>query len=75
MNCGLFGSAPKEPSLAVDVRVLDFVTRMFQRLAPNNTAICQTIEDFLRSQGYQLSGQVSYNSGWLYFSNLTQNLT
>lgn len=59
MNRGLFGNAPKEPTLAVDLRVLDFVTRLFLRLSPNNTAICQTIEDFLRSQGYQLRGQVS----------------
>jgi hypothetical protein len=58
INRGLFGNAPKDPSLAVDLSVLDFVTRMFLRLSPNNTAICQTIEDFLGSQGYQLSGQV-----------------
>lgn len=56
---GLFGNAPKEPTLAVDIRLLDFVTRLFSRLSPNNTAICQTIEDFLRYQGYQLRGQVA----------------
>jgi hypothetical protein len=58
MHRGLFGNAPKEPTLAVDLRFLDFVTRLFHRLAPNNTAICQTIEDFLGYQGYQLRGQV-----------------
>ncbi|KAF9060025.1 hypothetical protein BDP27DRAFT_1180433, partial [Rhodocollybia butyracea] len=36
---------------------LDFVTQLYQRLAPNNTAICHTLKDFLRSQGYQLHGQ------------------
>ncbi|KAJ3733669.1 hypothetical protein DFJ43DRAFT_994490 [Lentinula guzmanii] len=54
---GLFGSAPKEPTLAVDLHVLDFITRLFLRISPNNTAICNTIEDFLSSQGYQLRGK------------------
>lgn len=58
MNRGLFGCAPVRPSLAVDLRVLDFVTRLFLRISPNNTAVCNTIEDFLRSQGYHLIGQV-----------------
>ncbi|KAF9066589.1 hypothetical protein BDP27DRAFT_1227285, partial [Rhodocollybia butyracea] len=57
INCGMFGNTPKEPTLAVELRFLDFVTRLYQRLAPNNTAICHTLEDFLRSQGYQLRGQ------------------
>ncbi|KAJ3779908.1 hypothetical protein GGU10DRAFT_381540 [Lentinula aff. detonsa] len=57
MERGLFGSAPKEPTLAVDLHVLDFITRLFLRISPNNTAICNTIEDFLSSQGYQLRGK------------------
>ncbi|KAF9070191.1 hypothetical protein BDP27DRAFT_1362771 [Rhodocollybia butyracea] len=62
MHRGLFGNAPKEPTLAVDLRLLDFVTRLFQRLAPNNIAICQTMEDFLRYEGYQLRGQSIINN-------------
>lgn len=60
MKRGLFGCAPLRPSLAVDLRVLDFVTRLFLRISPNNTAVCNTIEDFLKSQGYQLRGQVNH---------------
>lgn len=58
MMRGLFGCAPVRPSLAVDLRVLDFVTRLFLRISPNNTAVCNTIDDFLKCQGYHLSGQV-----------------
>ncbi|KAJ3720315.1 hypothetical protein C8R42DRAFT_582613, partial [Lentinula raphanica] len=54
---GLFGSAPKEPTLAVDVRVLDFVTRLFLRISPNHTGVSNTIEDFLKCQGYQMKGK------------------
>ncbi|KAJ3818040.1 hypothetical protein F5880DRAFT_1492029 [Lentinula raphanica] len=53
----LFGCAPLYPSLAVDIRVLDFVNRLYLRISPNNTALCDTIEDFLKSQGFQLKGQ------------------
>ncbi|KAJ3715841.1 hypothetical protein C8R42DRAFT_544498, partial [Lentinula raphanica] len=54
---GLFPCAPVHPTLAVDMRVLDFVTRLFLRIAPNNTAWVDTINDFLNSQGYHLSGK------------------
>ncbi|KAJ3737991.1 hypothetical protein EV360DRAFT_58542, partial [Lentinula raphanica] len=54
---GLFPCAPVHPTLAVDIRVLDFVTRLFLRIAPNNTAWADTINDFLYSQGYQLQGK------------------
>ncbi|KAJ3739924.1 hypothetical protein DFH05DRAFT_1529806 [Lentinula detonsa] len=43
--------------LAVDIHVLDFVTRLFLRIAPNNTAWADSINEFLSSQGYQLQGQ------------------
>ncbi|KAJ3716253.1 hypothetical protein DFJ43DRAFT_1006930 [Lentinula guzmanii] len=54
---GLFGCAPFLPTLAVDLRVLDFVTRLFVRIAPNVTAFCGAIEDFLKSQGYHMNGK------------------
>ncbi|KAJ3715448.1 hypothetical protein C8R42DRAFT_549560, partial [Lentinula raphanica] len=54
---GLFGSAPKEPTLAVDIRVLDFVTRLFLRISPNHSSVSSTIEDFLKGQGYQMKGK------------------
>lgn len=58
---GLFPCAPLHPSLAVDIRVLDFVTRYFLRASPNHTAWAHTANDFLRDRGYQLNGgEVSY---------------
>ncbi|KAJ3714856.1 hypothetical protein C8R42DRAFT_590975 [Lentinula raphanica] len=53
----LFGCAPLYPSLAVDIRVLDFVDRLYLRISPNNTALSDTLEDFLKSQGFHLKGQ------------------
>ncbi|KAJ3764673.1 hypothetical protein FB446DRAFT_798584 [Lentinula raphanica] len=54
---GLFPCAPLHPTLAVDIRLLDFATRLFLRVAPNNTAWVDTINDFLNFQGYQLQGK------------------
>ncbi|KAJ3714478.1 hypothetical protein C8R42DRAFT_646407 [Lentinula raphanica] len=54
---GLFPCAPIHPTLAVDIRVLDFVTKLFLRIAPNNTAWVDALSDFLNSQGYQLPGK------------------
>ncbi|KAG6847175.1 hypothetical protein H0H93_009716, partial [Arthromyces matolae] len=47
-----------EPSLAVELRMLDFVSRLFVHVPPNNTAWCKTIEDFLSNQGYKLTTPV-----------------
>ncbi|KAJ3764725.1 hypothetical protein FB446DRAFT_656203 [Lentinula raphanica] len=54
---GLFGCARLQPSLAVDLRVLDFVTRLNLRVSPNNITWCSTLQDFLQSQGYHLHSQ------------------
>ncbi|KAJ3712522.1 hypothetical protein C8R42DRAFT_594593 [Lentinula raphanica] len=54
---GLFPCAPIHPTLAVDIHVLDFVTKLFLRIAPNNTAWVDAISDFLNSLGYQLPGK------------------
>lgn len=55
---GLFPCAPLSPSLAVDIRVLEFVSRLFLNIAPNTTAWCNTLEGFLNSQGYKLQNKV-----------------
>ncbi|KAJ3740891.1 hypothetical protein DFH05DRAFT_1462768 [Lentinula detonsa] len=47
---------PPVPPVAY-LRVLDFVTRLFVRIAPNVTAFCGAIEDFLKSQGYHMNGK------------------
>ncbi|THU88323.1 hypothetical protein K435DRAFT_580048, partial [Dendrothele bispora CBS 962.96] len=56
LRSGLFPCAPFRPTLAVDVRMLDFVTRLFLRISPNHTAWCNTLGDFLGAQGYHLHG-------------------
>ncbi|KAG6849074.1 hypothetical protein H0H93_011490 [Arthromyces matolae] len=56
---GCFPSAPREPTLAVDFKVLDFVSTLFIHIAPNNTAWCKTIETFLSKQGYKLTTEGS----------------
>ncbi|KAL0571162.1 hypothetical protein V5O48_010801 [Marasmius crinis-equi] len=54
---GLFPSAPTHPTLAVDIRVLEFVKGLFLRVAPNHRAWCETVTEFLGSQGYRMKGQ------------------
>ncbi|THU79970.1 hypothetical protein K435DRAFT_696684 [Dendrothele bispora CBS 962.96] len=56
VRSGLFPCAPFRPSLAVDIKMLDFVTRLFLRVSPNHTAWCHTLEDYLGSQGYHIHG-------------------
>ncbi|KAF8957681.1 hypothetical protein BDZ97DRAFT_1669429 [Flammula alnicola] len=55
LSRGVFPCAPLAPTLAVDIRVLEFVSRLFLNIAPNTTAWCKTVEGFLESQGYRLS--------------------
>ncbi|KAK7441362.1 hypothetical protein VKT23_016609 [Stygiomarasmius scandens] len=44
---GLFPCAPKQPMLTVDVRMLDFVSRLFLQVSPNHMAWCSAVENFL----------------------------
>ncbi|KAG2047005.1 hypothetical protein BDR06DRAFT_985353 [Suillus hirtellus] len=53
--CGLFPCAPVAPSLAVDLRVLEFVCLLFVCQSPNQTAWCDAVETFLDGMGYKLS--------------------
>ncbi|KAK1217795.1 hypothetical protein PQX77_019545 [Marasmius sp. AFHP31] len=57
MHQGLFPSAPCFLTLAVDIRVLEFVRGLFLRVAPNHWAWCDTVMEFLNAQGYRLRGQ------------------
>ncbi|KAJ3831374.1 hypothetical protein F5878DRAFT_502469, partial [Lentinula raphanica] len=57
IRSGLFPCSPIFPTLAVDIRVLDFVRRLFLRIAPNYTAWCTAAIDFLAAQGYRLPGE------------------
>ena len=47
------------PSLAVDLRVLEFVCLLFVRHSPNQTAWCDAVETFLDGMGYKLKSKVS----------------
>ncbi|KAK7441208.1 hypothetical protein VKT23_016689 [Stygiomarasmius scandens] len=57
LRSGLLPCAPFAPSLSVDIRMLDFLARLFLRISPNVTAWCGALEDYLRQQGYWLQGQ------------------
>ncbi|KAG1882379.1 hypothetical protein F4604DRAFT_1577463 [Suillus subluteus] len=56
---GLFPCAPVSPSLAVDLRVLEFVRLLFIRQSPNHTAWCDAVETFLDGMGYKLTSMHS----------------
>ncbi|KAJ7883156.1 hypothetical protein B0H14DRAFT_3750115 [Mycena olivaceomarginata] len=45
------------PSLAVDLRVLEFAFKLFLNVAPNHTAFSTTLETVLSTMGYQLNRQ------------------
>lgn len=56
VRSGLFPCSPIYPTVAINIRVLDFVRRLFLRIAPNYTAWCSAAIDFLAGQGYHLPG-------------------
>ncbi|KAJ7681459.1 hypothetical protein B0H14DRAFT_2422779 [Mycena olivaceomarginata] len=53
-----FPCAPLQPSLAVDLCVLEFAFKLFLNIAPNHTALSTTLETVLSTMGYQLNNQV-----------------
>jgi CxC1 like cysteine cluster associated with KDZ transposases len=55
---GFFPCAPQQPSLAVDLGVLDFAHDLFINAAPNTTAWCETLEGFLSARHFKLSTRV-----------------
>lgn len=62
MQLGAFGCAPKLPSLAVDLRVLEFTMNLFLQISPNNTTFTVALERVLENMGFQLDHQVSVGS-------------
>lgn len=58
VRSGAFPCAPLKPSLAVDLRVLEFAFKLFLNVAPNHTAFSTTLETILSTMGYQLNHQV-----------------
>ncbi|KAF7334903.1 hypothetical protein MSAN_02360300 [Mycena sanguinolenta] len=59
LDAGLFPSAPRRPTFAADIRVLEFARNLFGRIAPNNTAWTATLESFLRDLGFSLDNEGS----------------
>lgn len=58
LRLGLFPCAPLEPSLAVDLTMLELVGEYFVHAAPNTTAWCDTLESFLGARKYKLTTRV-----------------
>ena len=58
MEAGAFPCAPLQPSLAVDLRVLEFALNLFVQISPNNTAFTLALERTLGALGFQLDHKV-----------------
>ena len=58
LSRGLFPCAPIAPTLAVDIKMLEFVRELFLRMPPNTTSWCETLEVFLGKQSYKLTTRV-----------------
>ncbi|KAJ7078523.1 hypothetical protein C8R43DRAFT_1143381 [Mycena crocata] len=54
MQIAAFPCAPLAPTLAVDLRVLEFTMNLFLQVAPNNTVFALALERVLANMGYQL---------------------
>lgn len=55
---GFFPCSPLEPTVAIELRVLEFVMRLFHNLPPNNTAVTNALEGYMDSMGYKLDNRV-----------------
>ncbi|KIM35718.1 hypothetical protein M413DRAFT_14387 [Hebeloma cylindrosporum] len=79
LELGYFPCAPCHPTLAVDVRMLLFVTKLFVRVSPNTTAWCATVEDFLQGLGYRLTSAGSlrrrFGIALMWFNSLQDAMT
>ncbi|KAF7314817.1 hypothetical protein MKEN_00956100 [Mycena kentingensis (nom. inval.)] len=74
IRAGLFPCSPTNPTLAVDINILSFFRELFLHIAPNNTALCKTIESFLAFRGYQLEfGQrlrIRFGNAYTWYTSL-----
>ncbi|KAF7341286.1 hypothetical protein MVEN_01864700 [Mycena venus] len=59
MQLGAFGCAPVLPSLAVDLRVLEFAMNLFVQISLNNTTFTNALERVLANMRFQLDHQNS----------------
>lgn len=70
LSRGFFPCAPIAPTLAVDVKMLEFVQDLFIRMPPNKTAWCDTLEAFLGKRAYKLTTRVCFLFLTAYFFNI-----
>lgn len=61
LNRGYMACAPTHPTLAVDLRLLEFARMQFLHMVPNSTGWCGALEAFLSSLGYKLKLRVSFS--------------
>jgi hypothetical protein len=62
VQLGLFPCAPLEPSLAVDMSVLQFASQLFMRSSPNVRAFADTLDTVLSERQYKLTTRVGSTS-------------
>jgi hypothetical protein len=60
LSRGFFPCAPIAPTLAVNIKMLEFVRELFVRMPPNKTAWCDTLEAFLGKRAYKLTTRVCF---------------
>lgn len=53
---GYFPSAPLRPSVAFDIRVLEFARELYLRSSPNWSAFAAALDSYLRGLGYPVPG-------------------
>lgn len=68
LSVGLFPCAPKRPTLAVDLDLLDFARLLFRNIAPNMTGLTCAIEEFLMARQQQLGTVVRVYIYWAYLT-------
>ncbi|KAJ7432853.1 hypothetical protein B0H11DRAFT_2260038 [Mycena galericulata] len=57
LESGVFPCVPLHPSLAVDVRLLEFTMKLFVRIAPNKSALTGALVAHLGDLGFKLASQ------------------
>lgn len=57
---GLFPCAPMYPTLAVDLKLLEFARIQFLSLTPNVSGWCEAVVTFLKGLSFNLQGKVFY---------------
>lgn len=53
---GYFPSSPLQPTVAFDIKMLEFARELYLRSSPNRSAWTNTLESYLQGRGYVLTG-------------------